>query len=472
MAGVSEDRTIQRDKQYLVHPFTEFAQFAETGSRVFSGGEGMFVTGPGGKKFMDGIGGLWCVNAGYGRTEIIDAMAKQAADLPYYNTFTDMTTQPAADLAHKLATLAPGDLNHVFFTTCGSDANDSAVRLAHFYFNAQGRASKKKIISRVDAYHGSTYLAASLTGIKPNHAGFHLLSTGEDPLVHYLSSPNVYRAPADMSEAEFCDFLVAEFEQMVARLGAENIACFIAEPIMGAGGVLVAPQGYHARMRAVCTARDILYISDEVVTAFGRLGQWFASDACFGIIPDIITTAKGISSGYAPLGAMLFSDAIYDVLNQPNQGPGVFSHGFTYSGHPVCCAAGLANLELMEKDDLLSHVRQWGPYFAERLKTLGALPIVGDVRGSHFMMSLEFVADKSSKSSFAKDIGIGGRVARHCYDYGLIARNVGDFIILSPPLIITQEQIDWLVAALARGITATVADLVREGLWQDQQVAA
>ncbi len=466
MTNNYEHQICQKDKENLLHPFTEFAEFNKTGSRLFTKSEGAYVYGPGGKKYLDGIGGLWCVNIGYGRAEMVEAIANQAAELPYYNTFTDMTSAPAAELAHKLAELAPGDLNHVFFTSGGSVSNDTAVRLAHYYFQVQGRSSKKKIISRMEAYHGSTYLAASLTGITHNHAGFHLIDEGGDALVHYVSSPNVYRKPDGVDDAAFCDKLVAEFEDKIAELGADNIACFFAEPIMGAGGVLMAPDGYHKRMLEVCRRNDILYVSDEVVTAFGRLGHWFASKDVFDIEPDIICVAKGISSGYIPLGAAIYSDRIHDVISGPNDGPGCFSHGFTYSGHPVACAAGLKNIQLMEQDDICGHIKSVGPYFEERLRALASLPIVGDVRGSHFMMSLEFVSDKAAKTSFGSDIAIGKRIAHHCYVDGLIARNVGDYIILSPPLILDMGQIDWLVDTLETAIRRTVDDLAREQLWQ------
>ncbi len=465
MTNNFEHQIWQKDKESLLHPFTEFSEFSKQGSRVFSKAEGAYVYGPGGRRYMDGIGGLWCVNIGYGRDEMVDVIAEQARELPYYNTFTDMTSAPAAELAHKLASLAPGDLNHVFFTSGGSVSNDTAVRLAHYYFQVQGRPTKKKIISRVDAYHGSTFLAASLTGIKPNHEGFHLLSGGDDALVQYVSSPNMYRRPPDTTEQLFCDLLVQEFIDSIERIGAENIACFFAEPIMGAGGVLVAPKGYHKRMLEVCRANDILYISDEVVTAFGRLGHWFASKDVFDIEPDIICVAKGISSGYVPLGATIFSKKIHDVIADPKAKHGVFSHGFTYSGHPVCCAAGLKNIEIMERENICGHVREVGPYFEDRLRSLSALDIVGDVRGSHFMMSLEFVADKAAKANFGKDIKIGKRVAKHCYDEGLIARNVGDFIILSPPLTLDEAQIDWMVDTLEQAIRRTIHDLSSENLW-------
>lgn len=452
----------ENDRRHVLHPFAEFPRFTKEGSRIFSSAEGAYVYTNDGKRFLDGIGGLWCVNIGYGRQEMADAIAEQVVKMPYYNTFTDMTSSPAAALGAKIAELAPGDLNRVFFTTGGSMSVDTAVRLAHYYFQAEGRPQKKKIIARESAYHGSTFLAASITGIKPNHTRFHTLSTGADPLVHYVSCPNMYRKPEHLTEGEYCDWLMEELQSEIARIGADNIACFFAEPIMGAGGVIVAPYDYHRRALELCRANDILYVADEVVTAFGRLGHMFASEEIFNIVPDIIVSAKGISSGYIPLGATIFSDRIFEGIANAKTGDGVFSHGFTYSGHPVACAAGLKNIEIMEREDLCGHVRQVGPYFEKKLATLNDLDIVGNVRGSHFMMAIEFVSDKQTKASFDKSVTIGKRVAAEAYERGMIARNVGDYVILSPPLVLTTEQIDWAVDTLRASIIAATDGLVRD----------
>ncbi len=445
----------EHDLKHILHPFAEFPRFLNEGSRVFDKAEGAYVYGDDGQKYLDGIGGLWCVNIGYGRQEMADAIAEQVLTLPYYNTFTDMSSAPAATLAAKLAQLAPGDLNHVFFTTGGSTSVDTAVRLAHYYFQANGKPSKKLVIARENAYHGSTYLAASLTGIAQNYTGFHTLAMDETPLVHHVSCPNSYRPFEGMSEPEYCDALIAELDEKISELGAENIACFFAEPIMGAGGVIVAPHGYHGRALEICRRHDILFVSDEVVTAFGRLGHMFASEKLFNITPDIIIAAKGITSGYIPLGATLFSDRIFRSII----GEGVFSHGFTYSGHPVACAAGLKNIEIIEREDLCGHVRATGPYFERSMATLMDLDIVGDVRGKCYMLAIEFVCDKATKQNFDSSVEIGRRVAVEAYRRGLIARNVGDFIILSPPLTLTTEQIDQVVDTLRKSVVKVMDDL-------------
>ena len=455
MNNVLKNIHYEYDRKHILHPFAEFPRFLKEGSRLFDRAEGAYVYGVDGQKYLDGIGGLWCVNIGYGRREMANAIAGQVLDLPFYNTFTDMSSIPASALAAKLAQLAPADLNHVFFTTGGSTSVDTAVRLAHYYFQANGYSSKKLIIARENAYHGSTYLAASITGIRQNYAGFHNLATDDSPLVYHVSCPNVYRPFEGMSEQEYCDALIVELEAKINEIGAENIACFFAEPIMGAGGVIVAPDGYHARALDVCRRHDILYVSDEVVTAFGRLGHMFASENLFQIVPDIIVVAKGITSGYIPLGATIFSDRISRAIIDD----GVFSHGFTYSGHPVACAAGLKNIEIIERENLCVHVQETGPYFEQSLATLMDLEIVGDVRGKCFMLAVEFVCDKTTKQNFDKSAELGRRVAQHAYAQGLIARNIGDFIILSPPLILTKEQIDWMVGTLRVSILKVMDEL-------------
>ena len=459
------DQLFDSDRRHLLHPFAELSRLAKEDSRFFSRAEGVWVHGIDGTPYLDGIGGLWCVNIGYGRREMADAIAEQAAQLPYYNTFTDMSSAPAALLARQIASLAPGDLDRAFFTTGGSTSVDTAVRLAHFHFQMRGRPSKKLVLARENAYHGSTYLAASISGIRRNLAGFHHLADGDGALVRHLSCPNVYRAPTGLSESAYCAALIDELEATIKTLGAENVACFIAEPIMGAAGVLIAPSGYHEQALAVCRRHDILYIADEVVTAFGRLGRMFASQDEFGMVPDMIVCAKGISSGYVPLGAVVFPSRMLEGGADADAGLDTFSHGFTYSGHPVACAAGLKNIEIMEREGLCGHVRATGPHFAAALRPLAALEIVGDARGRGFMHAIEFSRNKETKESFDASVGIGARVAKAAFDRGLVARNVEDMIILSPPLTMTADQIDWLAKTLHAAIEAVMEDLKRERLW-------
>jgi len=302
----------------------------------------------------------------------------------------------------------------------------------------------------------------ALTGKKEDHYGFDL----PRDLVHYVSCPNPYRRAEGTTLDEYCDELVAELEDKILELGPENVAAFFAEPIMGAGGVIVPPPGYHRRTQEVCRRHEVLYVSDEVVTAFGRLGHMFSSEAAFDLEPDVITCAKGLTSGYVPLGASLFSDQIYEVISRPETDLDWFNHGFTYSGHALCCAAALANIEIIEREGICEHVREVGPYFEKRLASLGDLPLVGDVRGSHFMLCVESVADKRTKELLPTSVAIGRRIADHCEQRGLIVRPMGHLNVISPPLILSREQIDELVDILGASIRATADELVREGLWR------
>ena len=451
----------RKDRDHNVHPWTDFATFKEQGSLVVAESEGCYVYDSDGARYLDGIGGLWCVNIGYGNEEMAQAIAEQARRMTYYSSFGHITTPPAAELAAKLAGLAPGPLNHVFFGTGGSMANDTAIRIIHFYFNRLGKKSKKKIIARTDGYHGSTYLAMSMTGVAFDHQGFDLAPD----LVRHIPNPNPYRRPEGMTMEAFCDAKVVDLENAILELGPENVAAFIAEPIMGAGGVIVPPPGYHRRTKEVCEKYEVLYISDEVVTGFGRLGHFFASEPVFDLVPDIITCAKGVSSGYLPLSATILSDAIYDVISMPQAEGALFTHGFTYSGHPVCCAAGLKNIEIMERDDICAHVLEVGPYLEERLATLRDLPIVGDVRGKCFMMCVENVADRETRALLPDEAAVGNRIAAHAQKRGLIVRPIAHLNVLSPPLTMTRRQVDELVGVLRESIVETMDDLRREGLW-------
>ncbi len=459
-AQFDAEKVRRDDIDHHFHPFTDFSSFKEQGSLILAEAEGAYLTDSDGKRYLDGIGGLWCVNIGYGREEMAQAIANQVRQMVYYSSFGHHTSVPAAQLAAKIASLAPGSLNHVFYGTGGSMANDTAVRMIHFYFNRLGKPSKKKLITRHDGYHGSTYLTMSLTGIAFDHTGFDLV---QGDLIHRISSPNYYRCPGRMSQSEFLDHLVDEFRAKIEELGPDNVAAFFAEPIMGAGGVIVPPAGYHARMAEVCRQYDVLYVADEVVTAFGRLGQFFASEANFGMVPDILVSAKGLTSAYAPLSATILSDEIYEVLSVPQAKGAMFTHGFTYSGHPICCAAGLKNIEIMEREDICGHVRRTGPYFERRLKELSDLPIVGDVRGSHFMLCVENVANKKTKELFAPEIGVGKRIADACQRKGVLVRPIGHLNVLSPPLILTASEIDLLVEVLREGIIEVTDELAREG---------
>ncbi|NVK35058.1 MAG: aminotransferase class III-fold pyridoxal phosphate-dependent enzyme [Rhodobacteraceae bacterium] len=448
---MSTDGVLTADT-HLIQSFADLNALKQNDARtVIVGAEGSVVRDSEGNELIDGIGGLWCVNAGHRRKEIIEAIHNQLNELDFYSTFYNFTHPAAAALADKVASLAPGHLNKVYFANSGSVANDTAVRMLHHYNNRLGRPNKKKILSRVGAYHGSTHLSIAMT--TPAY------SDGWDSasdLVHHLKSPHYWREGDGMSEAEFLDALVEDLRLTIEQMGAENIAAFIAEPIMGAGGVIVAPQGYHKRMAEVCAANDIKYISDEVVTAFGRLGHFFASKDVFGVTPDIITTAKGLTSGYQPMSATIISDEIHDVISGPG---GMFLHGMTYSGHPAAAAAGLANIALMERDKLPEQVRTTGKLFENTLRGLSDLEIVGEVRGSHFMMGIEFVKDKTTKASFTPEDNIGLKIARAAQARGLIARPLGNILILSPTLILTEAQIGQVGDILRETITEVASTI-------------
>ena len=443
---------ILRQDDHLIQSFADLHGLKDQGARtVITRAKGALVYDSAGSELIDGIGGLWCVNVGHGRTEIIEAITEQLQTLDYYSTFYNFTHPAAAALAAKIASLAPGHLNKVHFGNSGSVANDSAIRMLHHYNIRKGRPEKKLVLSRHGAYHGSTHLAMAMT--TPGYSeGWHCARD----LVHHLRSPHFWREGNGASEAEFLDALLDDLTCSIERIGAENICAFIAEPIQGAGGVIAAPAGYHRRVWEVCQANDIKYISDEVVTSFGRLGHFFASQDVFDIVPDIITTAKGLTSGYQPLSATIVSDEIHDVISGPE---GMFLHGMTYSGHPAAAAAGLANIEIMERDGIPQRVQSTGAYFETRLRGLTDIEMVGEVRGSHFMIGIEFVRDRETKESHAPEVQVGLQVARACQKRGLIARPLGNVLILSPTLIMDEPMIDQIEAILRDAILEVAAGL-------------
>jgi adenosylmethionine-8-amino-7-oxononanoate aminotransferase len=444
------------DRDHALHPWGRLHPDAST-SFILEG-DGVCIQDGQGNRLLDGVAGLWCVNIGYRRREMATAIADQVMKLSFYSTFMEMGNAPATQLSAALAAAAPGDLDRVFLTTGGSTANDSAIRFLHLLANCTGRPDKKHIITRADAYHGSTYLAASCSGKFSDRKDLDVI---EDQ-IHHLSSVNPYRRPDGMTVEQFCDERVAELERKILDLGPERVLGFIAEPILASGGVVVPPPGYHVKTLALCRKYDVKYISDEVVTAFGRLGHLFASEAVFGITPDIITCAKGLTSGYVPLGAMILSESLCSEADR--DGTAVFSNGFTYAGHPVACAAALTNLAILQKEALCAHVRELAPYFQQRLRELESLPIVGDVRGMGLLAGVEFVADRTSKESFAPEIRIGKQIADACLTRGIIVRPLGNTIGISPPLIVTRAHVDALVDALCNSINAVIDKLVKSGV--------
>ena len=458
LARPDADALWQMDRQHLLHPWTNFGPFEKEGSLVITRGEGCYLWDAQGRRYLDAVGGMWCTNVGLGRKEMAQAIAEQAERLAFSNTFVDVTNDPSARLAARLAALAPGDLNRVHFTTGGSTAVDTAVRMVWYYQSCLGRPEKTGIVARDHSYHGSTYLTQSV-GKRPGDRvdEFRYKADG----IHHLTAPNPYRRPEGLTEAQFCDALVAEFEALIARVGADRIGGFIAEPIQASGGVIVPPEGYLRRMAEVCRRHDILFIADEVVTAFGRLGHWFASEAEFGVVPDIITCAKGLTSGYQPLGAMIFSDRIWQAMAA--KGDRWFTSGFTYSGHPVACAAGLKNIEIIEREGLMENAARVGDYFLDRLKGLEDLPLVGQVRGRRLMVCVENVASKTTKEPLPDGVNESKRISDACEAMGLMVRPIGHLNVMSPPLTLTEAQADVVAETLEAAIRKVTDELVREG---------
>jgi adenosylmethionine-8-amino-7-oxononanoate aminotransferase len=455
------DQVRDWDNAHFLHPWEEMADHGANVRTFQEGGAGIHVRDETGRKLIDGPGGMWCVQIGYGREEMGQAIADQAVKMAYYSPYS-MGNSAVSKLARKIAERTPGDLNKVFFTTGGSTAVDTAIRFLHFRNNVLGQPDKKIVISRQKAYHGSTYLSATMSGKERDRSHFDLASE----LVHFLPDVNPYRRADGTSVEQFLEEKVADLENAILRLGPGRVAAFIAEPVLASGGVIVPPAGYHKRCHEVCRKYDVLYISDEVVTGFGRMGHWFASEDVFGITPDIITCAKGMTSGYVPMGACIISERLIDELSGGRAEKSVFSNGYTYSGHPVSAAAALKNMEIIEREGILEHVRAITPHFQERMGALSELPIVGDVRGEGLMGCVECVADRTSRDPLTLDKEVGYRIDAHCQELGLIVRPLINMCVFSPPLIITPDEIDQMFDILSEGIRRASDELAREGLWR------
>jgi putrescine aminotransferase len=435
------------DAAHHLHPFTDHKSLHETKVRVITGADGVFLHDADGHKILDGMAGLWCVAVGYSRPELVRAAAAQMTTLPYYNTFFKTTNQPAVALAARLAALAPAGLNHAFFACSGSEAVDTALRMARVFWQTQGKPGKKIIIGREYGYHGSTTLGASAGGMVDMHR-----QAGDMPHFVQVMPPYWYGYGGQMSEAEFGIYAAKQVEEKIKALGADNIAAFIGEPLQGAGGVIIPPETYWPEINRICRENDILLIADEVICGFGRTGRMFGSDT-FGIKPDMMTTAKALTSGYLPLSAVLVGDRVADVLINDT---GEFYHGFTYSGHPVACALALANLDIIEREGLVDRAAQMGRTLRGKLReALGDHPMVGEIRGVGMIGAIELVADRRTRRFFDKR-GRTGMICRDfCFENDLIMRAVRDTMVFSPPLIISHEEIDLLVARATRAVEQT-----------------
>ncbi len=452
-----------RDVETLVHPYVNLARLRETGPLVIERGEGIFVYDTNGKPYIEGMAGLWCTALGYGNEELIETAAAQMRKLSFAHLFTGKSHDPAIELAEKLKEIAPVPISKVFFCNSGSEANDTQIKLVWYFNNALGRPHKKKIISRVKAYHGVTVAAASLTGLAGNHRDFDL------PLPGFLhaSCPHHYRYANDgESEEAFASRLAAELDAMIVAEGPDTVAAFIAEPVMGAGGVIVPPRTYFEKINAVCAKHDVFMISDEVICGFGRLGKMFGCDV-LGFKPDSLSVAKAMSSAYVPIAAVMIPENLYQALLIESNKIGTFGHGFTYGGHPVAAAVALKAIEIYTRDRVIEKAAKRAPLFQARLKMLAGHPLVGEARGLGLIGAIELVADKAAKRSFAAQHGVGARAVEFAEQEGLIVRAVGgDTLALSPPLIIGAAEIEELFDRLTRALDKTLDWVTRERLAQ------
>jgi len=457
-----------RDIATTIHPYTNLKLHETEGPLVITEGDGVFVRGEDGKMYLEGLAGLWCASLGFSERRLADAAYRQMLKLPFYHTFAHKATDIGIELAEKLLSIAPAPMSKVFFVNSGSEANDTVVKLVWYYNNAIGRPRKKKIISRTKGYHGVTVASASLTGLPNNHRDFDLPIQN----ILHVECPHFYRfgLPGESEEA-FAGRMAESLEQRILSEGADTVAAMIAEPIMGAGGVLLPPATYFEKIQAVLRKYDVLLIADEVICAFGRTGEMWGSTT-FGIQPDMITCAKALSSGYLPIGAVLVSESIYSALVKQSEKIGVFSHGFTYSGHPVSSAVALETLKIYEQDGTLAHVRRMEPRMQAGLRRFASHPLVGEVRGIGLIGAVELVADKQTKKSFDPAEAVGPFLIKRAHQHGLILRALGDSIAFCPPLIINEAEIDLMFERFSLALDDTFAMLRERGLVESALVPA
>jgi putrescine aminotransferase len=448
------------DAAHFLHPFTDHAGLARKGARIITRADNIYLWDSEGRKVLDAMSGLWCVNVGYGQQALIAAATAQLKELPFYNAFFQTAHPPAIALAERLAELTPPQFQHVFFAGSGSEGNDTVIRMVRRYWDLLGQPQRQVIISRHNAYHGSTMGGGSLSGM----AGMHAQGGLPIPGITHIEQPYWWALGRGLDKQQFGLQAAGWLEAEILRLGPENVAAFIGEPVQGAGGVIIPPASYWPEVQRICDRYGVLLVSDEVICGFGRTGQWFGCET-MGFRPDLMTFAKGVTSGYVPLGGVMVGERVAKVLIE--QG-GEFNHGYTYSGHPVACAVGLANLDLIRELGLVEHVRNdVGPYLAAAYAELAQHPLVGDAETCGLMGALLLVKDKAQNprdsTPFPDEIGIGMVCRGHCFREGVIMRAVGDRMIIAPPLVITRAQIDEMVALIRRCLDLTLADAQREG---------
>jgi 4-aminobutyrate--pyruvate transaminase len=442
-----------RDIAHVLHPYTNSAVHEQEGGMVLSHGDGIYVVDTEGNRYIEGLAGLFCASLGFSEERLVQAATRQLRKLPYYHTFGGKTNEPSIELAERLIALAPVPMSKVFFANSGSEINDTAMKLVWYYHNAIGKPEKKKIISRIRAYHGVTIASASLTGLPNNHRDFDLPI---DRVLH-TECPGFYRygQPGESEEA-FVGRCVASLEALIDREGAHTIAAFFAEPLMASGGCIVPPQGYYDKIQAVLRRHDILFVADEVICGFGRLGTMFGCQS-FGIVPDMISMAKQLSAAYQPISALMINEKIYRALVAESEKIGTFGHGFTYGGHPVAAAVALETLEIYEERNIVGHVRTIAPGFQAALRASADHPLVGEARGMGLIGTLELVADKATREPFDPSRGVAIHAGRRARAHGVITRALGDTVNLCPPLIITAAQIEDLMRRIGRALDETWA---------------
>lgn len=456
--SISTSELQQRDAAHHMHPFTTQAQLSQKGARVITHAKGVYIYDSDGHEILDGMAGLWCVNIGYGRDELAEVAARQMRDLPYYNTFFQTTHIPAIELSERLARLAPGDLNHVFYAGSGSEANDTNIRMVRHYWALKGKPDKNIIISRHNAYHGSTIGGGSLGGMTAMHEQGGL----PIPNIHHINQPNWWAEAGNMSEQDFGLARAQELEHAILELGENRVATFIAEPVQGAGGVIVAPETYWPEIQRICDKYEILLIADEVICGFGRTGNWFGSQT-LNIRPHIMTIAKGLSSGYQPIGGSIVCDEVAKVI-----GSDEFNHGYTYNGHPVAAAVANENLRIIEDEGIVDTVRNsTAPYLKEKWESLVSHPMVGEAKIVGMMGSIALTPNKDTRAKFKADTGTVGYICREkCFANNLIMRHVGDRMIISPPLVISKDEVDILITRALKSLDQGMEEVRKQGLWE------
>lgn len=447
-----------RDVAAVLHPFTDLKAHEEDGPFIIDRGGGVYVTDENGKTYIEGMSGLWCASLGFSERRLVDAAARQMAELPYNQTFLGRSHGTTIDLAERLLSLSPVPMSRILFASSGSEANDTAVKLVWYYNNAEGRPERRKIIGRRNGYHGTTVATTSLSGIPDLHRDFNLPIAG----VLHADCPHHYRfARPGETEEEFADRLAANLEKLILDEGPETVAAFIAEPVMGVGGVIVPPETYFEKVQAVLREYGVLFIVDEVICGFGRTGNMFGSET-FGLRPDLMCCAKALSSAYLPISATFVSEPIYRAMVAESEKIGVFGHGYTYSGHPVAAAVALETLDIYEERDVVGHVRAVAPRFQEVFRSLADRPLVGEVRGVGLMAGIELVADKPGKRPFDPALKVGAYLASRAREYGLIVRALGDTVVCAPPLVVTEDEIDELGTRFHRALADTEARFLKD----------